>query len=476
MDFLIYDVLFLIVFAILVSIFLYTKKNNLQKEGFLLLYKASWGIKLIESFSKRYKKTLKFFSYISIAMGYLLMTIIIYLFGKIIWIYLFVPEVVKMVKIPPIMPLIPYLPRLFNLDAFLPPFYFIYWIIIIAIVAIPHEFAHGIYAAYNKVKIKSTGFGFFPFFLPVFLAAFVEQDESQMTKKSKFNQMAILSAGTFANILTAIFFFAIMWIFFSFAFVPAGVEFTTYSYSPVNVSEITNINGVELNQISYLGILDLLKEDELNEISTNGDNYLLDKNLFDDPRVEDLFENGGYVLMNDDAPAIRSKLVGAITEINLVQIAGKDMLSEELQKYSPGDVVNIKTITKEGYNDYNLTLGERQGTTFLGIAFIDTSKGGMIGKISDIVFFKEPHVYYKPLYNSSMFFYNLLWWLVLICISVALVNMLPVGIFDGGRFFYLTIVAITGSESKAKKAFSFVTYMFLFLLLLIMVFWALRVL
>ncbi len=49
----------------------------------------------------------------------------------------------------------------------------------------------------------------------------------------------------------------------------------------------------------------------------------------------------------------------------------------------------------------------------------------------------------------------------MVCFSIALVNMLPVGIFDGGRFFYLTILAITKKEKIAKKAFSIITYLFL---------------
>ena len=157
MEFIIYDIAFLIIFVICLSIFLYTRKKNLKKEGWLLLYKASWGIKLINYIGKKYKKTLRVLSYISIIIGFFLMAIMVYLFGKILWVYLFSPEIVRTIKIPPIMPLIPYLPRVFNLD-FLPPFYFIYWIIIIAIIAIPHELAHGIYSAYNKVKIKKTGF------------------------------------------------------------------------------------------------------------------------------------------------------------------------------------------------------------------------------------------------------------------------------------------------------------------------------
>jgi len=53
--------------------------------------------------------------------------------------------------------------------------------------------------------------------------------------------------------------------------------------------------------------------------------------------------------------------------------------------------------------------------------------------------------------------------------------MLPVGIFDGGRFFYLTVFALTKSEKIAKKAFAFSTYLFLFILLLLMAAWVFRI-
>ena len=72
----------------------------------------------------------------------------------------------------------------------------------------------------------------------------------------------------------------------------------------------------------------------------------------------------------------------------------------------------------------------------------------------------------------AKFIYDLLWWLVLISFSVALVNMLPVGIFDGGRFFYLTIFAITKSEKAAAKTYKALTFIFLMLLLVLMIFWA----
>jgi len=112
---------------------------------------------------------------------------------------------------------------------FLPPFYFTYWIVIIAVIAITHEMAHGILMRLYNVKIKSTGFAFFPWFFPVFPAAFVEQDEKSMNKSTKFHQLAILSAGTFANVVTAALFLVILFGFFSLAFAPSGVVFDTYA-------------------------------------------------------------------------------------------------------------------------------------------------------------------------------------------------------------------------------------------------------
>ena len=122
MSFIIYDITFLVVFLVFVSLFLYRGKKNLKKEGILLLYKTTWGVKLINKVGKKYVKTLNVLGYISIAMGYLLMIFALYFVGKIVWIYLFNQAFVQAVKVPPIMPLFPYLPQAMNID--LPPFYF----------------------------------------------------------------------------------------------------------------------------------------------------------------------------------------------------------------------------------------------------------------------------------------------------------------------------------------------------------------
>ena len=121
------DLIFLAVFLIFFSSFLYTVKKNLKREGLLVLYKTKWGIRLINYLGTRYKKTLGVLSYISVLTGYALMAGVLYLIYTVVKIYIFNPEIVRAIKVPPIIPLVPYLPQVFKLE-FLPPFYFTYWI------------------------------------------------------------------------------------------------------------------------------------------------------------------------------------------------------------------------------------------------------------------------------------------------------------------------------------------------------------
>ena len=470
MSFIIYDVVLLVIFVAFTSFFLYKNRQNLKREGLLYLYKAQWGIKLIDKVGKKYKKTLHILSYISISIGYLLMAGMIYLFARIVYLYVAFPSVVRAIKVPPITPLIPYLPQAFKLD-FLPPFYFIYWVLILAVIAIPHEFAHGIFMRRYNIKIKSTGFGFFPYFLPIFLAAFVEQDEKSMKKASSFKQMAVLSAGTFANILTAILFFIIMWLFFSLSFVPAGAEFNTYSYSALAIAGITSFNGVELSNPTYDQLLALSDDEELNEIKSGDKTYLATKEI-----MEEQINNQGQIVVYDNAPAVKVGLEGAIVEVDGIKISDWDSFSTEILKNSPGDMVTLKTKVGDEFKEYELELTEnpdQEGMPFVGIGYAGGERSGLLGNVIDFLSsFRKEYLHYEPKFEAAWFIYNFIWWLVLISFSVALVNMLPVGIFDGGRFFYLTILSITKSEKKAIKSFNFLTYLFLFLLFLLMVFWA----
>jgi membrane-associated protease RseP (regulator of RpoE activity) len=86
---------------------------------------------------------------------------------------------------------------------------FFYWITSIVFIMLVHEFSHGIIARAHKVKISSTGFAFLGAIIPLVPGAFVEIDESQLAKKSRFAQLSVFAAGPFANIVFGLVFWAV---------------------------------------------------------------------------------------------------------------------------------------------------------------------------------------------------------------------------------------------------------------------------
>lgn len=468
-NFIIYDIVFLIAFTLFVIVFLYRHKKNLKRQGWLYLYPTKVGITWINSFAKKYEKILRPLQYIVVASGFLLMAAMLWFLGKFSWTYLTSPTIAQELKIPVLMPLLPYLPEIFKVD-FLPPFYFTYWIIIIALIAIPHEFAHGIFARVNKINIKATGFGF----LGPFLAAFVDPDEKQTNKASKFAQMSVLAAGTFANVLVTILFVLLLWGFTAATYVPSGIYFT-YQTMPANVSMIDSANGYAYGMIQANP--QLIENSSVVEIRV-GDKVFLTTTAALKRTIE---QNLTQVILSPDAPAFRAQMAGAITEFDGKKIRSFEDLRTALYSHKPGDVVEIKTWYQENtrskavLKNYTITLADNgEGKPLLGIGMIPTAnvKGlmGLVYKAATMI--KQPAVYYESrLGDFGVFVYDLLWWIALISISVALANMLPLGIFDGGRFFYLAVWGVSRRESWGKRAFKISTAILLALVILLMLKW-----
>lgn len=448
----------------------------------MYLYRTQVGIKFINYIGTKYKKTLNILSYFIIGIGYILMILMLYLLAQIAYIYLRSPDIVRAIKIPPLMPLIPYIPSIFKID-FLPPFYFTYWIIAIAVIAVFHEFAHGIYARLYGVKIKTTGFGF----LGPFLAAFVEPDEKKMLKKTKKEQITILAAGTFTNLILAILFFLLLSLFFVLTYAPAGAMFNTYTPGLVNISDIKKIDGISITNPSNQDIINLIDKNNLTsdlilgsedsqinltKIIVNNQNYFITI----DNLKEQLKSGGSQIALYEDLPAINSGLRGIIIEIDNNKINTHKELSNVLKNYNVGDKINITTRYNNETLKYTIILGEdpsQKNRAVLGIGVIDQNTR-LVGKISEFFnFFKEAGTYYEPKFNTNfiIFIYNLIWWLALVNISVALMNMLPVALFDGGRFFMLTIAGITKSEKAGEIAFKIMTWIILGIFFLLMFGW-----
>jgi len=463
--FVIIDISLLVLLLILLVSFLIKNKKNLSKDGVLYLYKTSLGIRLINNIGNKYKKTLSFLSYVSVFIGYLLMVGILYLLGSQTFQYLTNPAIVQAIRAPPIAPLIPYFPQLFGLEELFPPFYAIYFIISILIVATIHEFSHGVFAKRWGVRIKSTGFAFFRFF-PAFFGAFVEQDDKQLVKKGKFKQMSILSAGVFANVLTAIFFFILLAVFFYLVFAPSGVIFNDYSYSIVPVAGITMVNNFSLSNPGANEIIPLIKNDSLNEINVGETKYL---------GIKDFSSDKSLVALYDDAPAINSKLSSTILQINGKKVTNVESFRNELLRYSPGEKITITTKGNE-IEEKEIVLAENplnESLPFLGVVMpASQNSNGILRRVSILLFFKNSNTYYESNIGATgEFIYYLLWWIFLINLLVGLFNMLPLGILDGGRFFYLTILGITKNEKTAKKIHSILAYIILMIFLLLMIRW-----
>lgn len=462
-SFVLYDLVFLSLFIIAFVIFFFKRRSHFKKQGWLYLYHTSWGIKFIDKFTNKFARILKPLQYLVVLCGYFLMVSMVWFIAKFSYSYISSSELVRALKVPVVIPLIPYLPELFKID-FLPPFYFTYWIIIIALIAIPHEFAHGIFARLNKVKVHSTGFGF----LGPFLAAFVEPDEKHMKQRGVFPQLSVLAGGTFANIIVAVLFGLILWAFFAASFTPEGINFNSYATSPLNISSVVAIGGIPLSNISASTFQ---TNESLINVTANNNTY------FTSPSVAAymLSNNFDYIVVYTNSPAFNSKLDGTILSIDDRSVKSYDELREILSSHKPGDNVTIITKSDDKIKEYNVSLGDNNGSAFLGIGAIPIQRKGLMSGIFSLISeIKDPNVaYVSRIGDIGIFIYDLLWWSVLISISVALVNMLPMGIFDGGRFFYLTILGITRNEKYAMNAFKWATYILLTVVILLMVKWVL---
>jgi len=461
-NFIAYDLAFMFLVTLAVFLFIKKRKTNLKKQGLMYLYYTKFGLRAINWTSKKFAPILKPLEYVSISLGYILMISILWLIGTTLYIYLKYP-IMNTIKAPPVFPLVPYFPTIFKLEAFFPPFYFTYFIIALIIVAVSHEFSHGVFARLNNIRIKSTGFAF----LGPILGAFVEQDEKQMNRAKLKAQLAVLSAGVFANIIMTLLFGLLLWIFFVSSFSPAGVYFNAYSQKILNTSEINSINNIPLSEFS---ISNLSTQSEFVEISSGN------KSFFADPLVlkETLSKNYPYLIVFEDAPAFRTKLTGAILSIDNKSITSHDELREAILSYKPGENITIKTFDNDKEKTYQITLAEREGKAFLGVGVMPQTHSGIIGWFYNFVSsIKNPYIYYTSNLGAfGIFIYDLLWWIVIINFFVALFNMLPLGILDGGRFFYLTIAqGITKSEKIGRVAFKAITWAIGLIFLILMIKW-----
>jgi membrane-associated protease RseP (regulator of RpoE activity) len=468
-----YDFLILGIFCLYLSYFLWTRRHNLGRQGIMYLYRTKLGINFIDRFTKKFQKVLRPVQYLVLVSGYSLMVGVMWMMIKTTYLYLSTP-IASIIRAPPVAPLIPYFPKIFGLESFFPPLYFTYFLIALAVVAITHEFSHGIFARLHKFKIHSTGFAF----LGPILGAFVEPDEKEMNNAKKFPQLVILAAGTFANVIMTVLFGAVLVLFFSALFMPAGVKYNTYTVAAVNTEGIEIIGNSSVDGYLEVHVSGNVSEiEDLIDLSPEDrESYFVERAAYESS-VEKGIETSIVYL---DTPAFRQQMRGAIVQIDDFVIKDRNSLIETLEEYQPGDEVKVRTAvlnpgqgTVAEYNEYEIELAGQDGKAYMGIGFIPPGNEGVIGKFFGLFGkVKDPMLHYENSWGGfGWFLYYLLWWIVVINFLVALFNMLPLGILDGGRYFYLTAWGLTGSEKFGRRAYHFMGWFLLAILIVLMLKW-----
>ncbi len=244
------NILALIVFAIVIAFVLWNRKKFSIEGKILFIYRTKLGLKIMQRLSK-YKRIINVYAIIGViaavaSIGFML--------------YLLIPYLNLMMSHPSSTPA--------ALDLVLPvsgvpgivgvPIF--YWLIALIVVVALHEGSHGIVALSKKIKLKASGFGFFLAFLPL---AFVEPNEKQFEKASRFDRLKVLSAGSFTNIILGILFLVIYLLLSNYIVAIHAVSFAPLALQVISVvpnspaanaslpvnATITQINGQQFSTV-----------------------------------------------------------------------------------------------------------------------------------------------------------------------------------------------------------------------------------
>ncbi|HLD05989.1 MAG TPA: site-2 protease family protein [Candidatus Nanoarchaeia archaeon] len=378
------DAVSIVIFVLLISAVVYInrKKIALQKIVFpflyLILYRTSFGLRLMERIGRRHAALIRFFGYISAGVGFIGMILISYSILSAVLRFLLSPATVDTgfaVVLPGTT-----VPGIGHLS-------FWHWVISIFILAVIHEFCHGIMAEAYGIKVKNSGWAFLSVLIPIIPAAFVEPDEEQVRKQKDIVQYSIFAAGPIANIMLAL----VVLLFANLVMVPIEANIT----EPVGFS-------------------------------------------FD---VQE-----GY-------PAAQAGITSGtvITKVNGETMTDATRFSGRMFYASAPDE---RMVLSSAEKDYEMVLAPHP----------DDSAKGYIG-VQGIRNEVQVKPGYEPWKGTFFWFKDLVKWLFLLNLFVGLINLLPLGIVDGGRMLHVLLSQLFPQE-RANRIWGIVSFGFLALLLI----------
>jgi len=189
----------IVVFLALFTWLLYynRKKLIIQKVAsyalYMVLLRTKVGLKLMDTLSVKARRAVRIFGYVSIVLG---------IVGGIFIMFILIQNVVQ-ILIEPSTPsgVAPVLPGMtFPGIGYLS---FWHWVISIFILAVVHEFSHGVVARAHDIPVKSSGLAALCIGIPIIPAAFVEPDDKKLLKSSDAAQQSMFAAGPASNIILA---------------------------------------------------------------------------------------------------------------------------------------------------------------------------------------------------------------------------------------------------------------------------------
>ncbi|MCX8147519.1 MAG: site-2 protease family protein [Candidatus Woesearchaeota archaeon] len=278
------------------------KKLHVQKIAYpliyILMYKTKIGLISMEKAARKIPY-LKYIGYAGIFIGFIGMGIISYSLIENLFKVFLVPKAESAVAL-----VLPFKVK----GAFFVPFF--YWIISIFIIVIVHEFSHGVMSRFYNLRIKSSGLAFLGLIIPILPAAFVEPDEKKLAKKPIEQQLSIFAAGSFSNIMLAIFLAALLF----FAVSPLVESITEYdgvlvtgfpneTTSPLKEAGmqeyevITSIDNITITMLENISsYLMQKKPGDKAKVQTNRTSYIIE--LGKNPQNESVAYLGAYMVQS----------------------------------------------------------------------------------------------------------------------------------------------------------------------------------
>ena len=144
---------FVFILVLCLLLYVYRKKLTIQKIIFpflyVILYKTKIGLKFMDRMAKRFPKAIAFLGYFGIVVGFV---------GMVLIAYLLIQNLINIIMQPAAMTGVALVLPFKIKGSFYVPFF--YWIISIFIIAVVHEFSHGVVARVHNLKVKSSGLAF----------------------------------------------------------------------------------------------------------------------------------------------------------------------------------------------------------------------------------------------------------------------------------------------------------------------------